>query len=70
MFWSSELSQQEADLSIIPTIINTQEKFIVILNVDVPNLNSLFEIGNNCTLPANLFVKHLVDLFYQFLKSG
>lgn len=62
MFWSSELSQQEADLSIIPTLINTQEKFIAILNLDVPNLNSLFEIVNNCTLPANLFVKHLVVL--------
>jgi len=30
--------------------------------VDVPNLNSLFEIVKYSTLPANLFVKHLVVL--------
>ncbi|OYD95976.1 hypothetical protein CDG77_09855 [Nostoc sp. 'Peltigera membranacea cyanobiont' 213] len=32
MFWPSELSRQEAELSIIPKLIETQDQFIAILS--------------------------------------
>ncbi|MEA5555669.1 hypothetical protein VB690_04330 [Nodularia spumigena CH309] len=44
MFWPSELSKQEAELSVIPKLIETQDQFIAILSVSVSNLNGLFQI--------------------------
>jgi hypothetical protein len=35
MFWPSDLSQKQAELSIIPKLIETQEEFIAILSVPV-----------------------------------
>lgn len=58
-FWPIELSKQEAELSIIPILLRTQEQFIAILSVDVPTHEELFQIVNSSTLSANLFVKHL-----------
>lgn len=62
MFWPSDFSQQEAELSIIPKLLETQEEFISILSVKVNDLNSLFQVVNAATLSANMFVKHLVVL--------
>ncbi len=62
MFWPSELSQKETELSIIPELLRTQDQFIAILNVDVPNLDSLFQVVDSATLPANIFLKHLAVL--------
>jgi hypothetical protein len=59
MFWPVDLSQQEADISIVPTLLQTQEQFIAILSVDVPSHEELFQIVDASTLPANLFLKHL-----------
>ncbi|MEA5513987.1 restriction endonuclease, partial [Nodularia sp. UHCC 0506] len=62
MFWPSELSKQEAELSVIPKLIETQDQFIAILSVSVSNLNGLFQIIESSSLPANLFLKHLLVL--------
>jgi hypothetical protein len=62
MFWPAELSQKEAELSVIPKLIETQDDFIAILAVKVPDLNGLFTIINTSTFPANLFLKHLAVL--------
>lgn len=62
MFWSSELSKQEAELSIIPKLLETQDQFIAILSVSVSSLDGLFQIVDSSTLTANLFIKHLIVL--------
>ncbi len=62
MFWPSELSQKETELSIIPELLRTQDQFIAIVNVDVSNLEGLFQVANSATLPANMFLKHMVVL--------
>ena len=62
MFWPSDLSQKEAELSIIPKLIETQEQFIAILSVTVSELSGLFQIIEASTLSANMFLKHLIVL--------
>lgn len=62
MFWPTELSEQEAELSIIPTLLETQDDFIAILNVKVPDIDRLFTIVDSSELPGNLFLKHLMVL--------
>jgi hypothetical protein len=62
MFWSSELSKQEAELSIIPKLLETQDQFIGILSISVSNLDGLFQIVESSNLPANIFLKHLIVL--------
>lgn len=60
MFWPSELSKQEAELSVIPKLIETQDQFIAILSVSVSNLDAVFQIIECSSLPANIFLKHLL----------
>ena len=62
MFWPAELSQREAELSVIPKLLETQEQFIAILSVDVHSLDAFFSVVESSKLPANLFLKHLVVL--------
>ena len=62
MFWPTDLSAKEAELSIIPKLLETQDEFIAILSVKVENINDLFTIIEAATMPPNLFLKHLVVL--------
>jgi len=62
MFWPSELSQKEAEISIIPKLLETQEQFISIIGTDFPDLPTLFKAVELAKLTPNLFVKHLVVL--------
>jgi hypothetical protein len=62
MFWPSELSKQEAELSIIPKLVETQDQFIAILSISISSLEGLFQIIDSSNLPANLFLKHLLVL--------
>lgn len=61
-FWPSELSEQEARLSIIPLLLRTQDDFISILQVKTPDLDKLFDVLTASSLAANLFLKHLAIL--------
>jgi hypothetical protein len=61
-FWSAELSEIESKLSIIPLLLETQDQFINIINVKTPSLENLFTVIESASLPANLFLKHLVIL--------
>jgi hypothetical protein len=61
-FWPSELSEKEADLSIIPLLLKTQEQFIHILSIETDELDKLFDIIEASSLSPNLFLKHLVIL--------
>lgn len=38
MFWPPEISEEAAKLSVIPILLETQDEFIAILSVPVPNL--------------------------------
>jgi len=44
MFWSSELSKQEVELSIIPKLLENQDQFIAILSISVSSLDGFFQI--------------------------
>ncbi|MFZ1752183.1 MAG: hypothetical protein WAU10_00490 [Caldilineaceae bacterium] len=61
-FWPADLSEREANLSVIPLLLSSQEQFINIIGLDVPDLASLFTIVTTSRLPPNLFLKHLVIL--------
>lgn len=59
MFWPPELSQQEAEVSIVPKLLETQDQFIAILSVETASHDQMFDIVNASAMPANLFLKHL-----------
>lgn len=61
-FWPIEISEQEAELSVIPLLIDTQDKFIAILSVGITHIEKLFIIIESSDLQVNLFLKHLVIL--------
>ena len=61
-FWSAELSAQEAEISVLPLLLQTQEQFISLLCVEPQDIERLFDIVKASALPSNLFVKHLVVL--------
>jgi hypothetical protein len=62
MFWPAELSEKQAALSVIPKLIETQDDFIAILSVNVPDLTKFFNVVNSASFAGNLFVKHLIVL--------
>lgn len=61
-FWPAELSELEAKISVIPLLLETQEQFVSIISIKTRDLDGLFSILESSSLPANLFVKHLVIL--------
>ena len=69
MFWPSEISEEASKLSVIPILLETQDEFIAILSVPVPNLHNLFQVVRASSLSGNLFLKHLKNgwVFFQRL---
>ncbi|MFZ5910003.1 MAG: hypothetical protein ACOYYU_08325 [Chloroflexota bacterium] len=61
-FWPAELSEIESKLSVIPLLLKTQDQFLNIISVETPSLEKLFTVIESASLPANLFLKHLVIL--------
>lgn len=61
-FWPAELSEQEAEISIMPKLLETQEAFLSILKVPVADVENIFRIVDQSSLSGNLFLKHLVIL--------
>jgi len=43
-FWPPDLSEEAAKMSVIPLLLETQDKFISILGVPVHTLDDLFDI--------------------------
>ncbi|MBN8253259.1 hypothetical protein [Priestia flexa] len=62
LWWPKELTTLEASTSIIPNLIETQDKFISILNLTNSSPEQIFSIIESANFPANLFLKHLVVL--------
>lgn len=62
-FWPAEIAVQEKDISIIPKLIETQDKFISLLNISDANpfiwKQTLLATKS---LSGNLFLKHLMVL--------
>jgi hypothetical protein len=61
-WWPKELESQAADLSVIPKLLETQDKFISVLKLSGQSPEQIFDVINAGDLPANLFLKHLVIL--------
>lgn len=62
-WWPENLVMLEAESSIIPTLIRTQDQFISILTLsDSRNPESVFDVLAAAHFSANLFLKHLMVL--------
>ena len=62
-WWPENLVAIEAESSIIPTLIRTQDQFISILTLsDSSNPQSVFNVISASNFAANLFLKHLMVL--------
>jgi len=61
-FWPANIAQSEKNSSIIPKLIETQDKFISLLNIADSNPYSWKEALNTSSLKPNLFLKHLIVL--------
>ena len=62
-WWPTSLVEIEAESSIIPTLIRTQDQFISILTLaDSNNPDTVFDVMEAAHFPANLFFKHLMVL--------
>lgn len=61
-FWPAELSEIEANISVIPYLLKTQDQFLNIISIETPSLENLFTIIEASSLSANLFIKHLAIL--------
>lgn len=62
-WWPDTLVALEAESSIIPTLIRTQDQFISILTLsDAKNPSTVFDVIRAASFPANMFLKHLMVL--------
>ena len=62
-FWPAEISELERNSSIIPRLVETQDKFISLLNIsDASPFIWKRTLENSRVLSGNLFLKHLVVL--------
>ena len=62
-FWPAEIAIHEKDISIIPKLIETQDKFISLLNLSDANPFIWKQILlTTKSIPGNLFLKHLMVL--------
>lgn len=60
-WWPESLVDIEAESSIIPMLVKTQDSFISILTLAKPTKpESVFDIISSSGFPANLFLKHLM----------
>jgi hypothetical protein len=63
MFWPSALATKEKEASVVPRLIETQDKFISLLHVaDKSPVTWKEVLPSTSGLPANLFLKHLMVL--------
>lgn len=62
-WWPKNLVELEAQASIIPSLIRTQDQFISILTLSHPtDISSVFSVISAANYPANMFLKHLMVL--------
>lgn len=62
-FWPAEIAGKEKDISIIPKLVETQYKFISLLNISDANPFIWKQtLLSTQSMPGNLFLKHLMVL--------
>lgn len=62
IWWPPMLLALEANASIIPKLIETQEEFISLLKLSGKNPFAIFDVMASAGLPGNLLLKHLAVL--------
>ena len=59
-WWPIEIQELAQQISIIPKLLATHDRFISILKLSDPNEpKSIFDVIRASNFPANVFVKHL-----------
>ncbi len=61
-WWPDFLSDLEKNVSVIPKLIETQDKFLSILTLSDTDPFKIFKVIKSSDFPANLLLKHLVVL--------
>jgi hypothetical protein len=61
-FWPENIARLEREISIIPQLLDTQEKFMSLLKIADADPFSWKTALQTSTLPANIFLKHLMVL--------
>lgn len=59
LWWSSQLNEANANISIIPKLLETQDDFLRIISLAKANPFKVFDLLEASEFPANLFLKHL-----------
>lgn len=63
LYWPVELTAKEADSSVIPHLIDTQDKFISLLDISDAGPEAWrYTLGSSSEMKPNLFLKHLMVL--------
>jgi hypothetical protein len=61
-WWPRNLQETEADASIIPLLLKTQNAFVSLLKISGKSPLAIFDLLANTEIPGNLFLKHLIVL--------
>lgn len=61
-WWPEELKEKEETVSIIPTLLKTQDRFLSVLRLCDKHPEQIFDLIKAAKFPSNLFIKHLVIL--------
>ncbi len=61
-WWPKALEESVASASVLPKLLETQEQFISVLKLAGRQPQQIFDVVRAGSLPANLFLKHLVVL--------
>lgn len=62
MWWPNDIAQKNKLASVLPYLLQTQDKFLSILTLADESPEQIFTLIEASKYPANLFVKHLVIL--------
>jgi hypothetical protein len=61
-WWPAELTKGEADGSIIPLLLRTQDTFVAAMKVSGKSPTAFIDVAISASLPGNILLKHLVVL--------
>jgi hypothetical protein len=61
-WWPQELAAKVAEISVVPMLLETQEKFLAVLKLAGNRPTQLLDLIEASDLPCNVFLKHLVVL--------
>lgn len=65
LYWSPEIIEREASISVLPLLLKTQDKFISVLNLadaSPTNWKEIIKTSENGEFKGHLFLKHLMVL--------